>query len=79
MNLYKFSVFLFKLINFLDKGLTDAQIRVHLDKCKRHNNNNDEYMRQNTPQDFWNPFILSFQADDPRNEVLIDTRFKDKK
>ncbi|KAM7358733.1 CTBP-interacting protein [Cochliomyia hominivorax] len=66
-----------KLIDFLDKGLTDAQIKQHLDKCKRHNNPNNDLMRQNTPKDFWNPFILSFQADDPRNEVLIDNRFKD--
>ncbi|XP_065360997.1 uncharacterized protein CtIP isoform X2 [Calliphora vicina] len=66
-----------KLINFLDKGLTDAQIQQHLDKCKYHNNG--DIMRQNTPKDFWNPFILSFQADDPRNVVLIDNRFKDSK
>lgn len=50
---------------------------MHLDKCKRHNN--PEVMRQNTPEGYWNPFILSFQPDDPRNEVLIDNRFKDNK
>ncbi|XP_037827602.1 uncharacterized protein LOC119615667 [Lucilia sericata] len=66
-----------KLINFLDKGLTDLQIQQHLEKS--HQRHYNDIMRQNTPKDFWNPFILSFQADDPRNEVLIDNRFKDKK
>ncbi|KNC20627.1 hypothetical protein FF38_06912 [Lucilia cuprina] len=66
-----------KLINFLDKGLSDEQIQQHLEKT--HQRHLHDMMRQNTPKDFWNPFILSFQADDPRNEVLIDNRFKDKK
>ncbi|TMW50502.1 hypothetical protein DOY81_004430 [Sarcophaga bullata] len=65
-----------KLINFLDNRLTDEQIQQHLDKCKHHNAEN---LRQNTPDGFWNPFILSFQADDPRNEELVDTHLKDRK
>ncbi|XP_073842556.1 CTBP-interacting protein [Musca autumnalis] len=66
-----------KLLRLLPPTLSDREIEMHLDKCKYHNRL--DYMRQNTPDNFWNPFILSFDENDPRNEILIDTRFKDKK
>uniref|UniRef100_A0A1I8MWV4 Uncharacterized protein n=1 Tax=Musca domestica TaxID=7370 RepID=A0A1I8MWV4_MUSDO len=66
-----------KLLRFLPPTLSDREIEMHLNNCKFHNRL--DFMRQNTPENFWNPLILSFEANDPRNEVLIDTRFKNKK
>ncbi|XP_061401715.1 general transcriptional corepressor trfA [Musca vetustissima] len=66
-----------KLLRLLPNTLSDREIEMHLQKCKFHNR--QDFMRQNTPENFWNPFILSFDENDPRNEILIDTRFKDKK
>ncbi|XP_005188935.4 J domain-containing protein DDB_G0295729 [Musca domestica] len=66
-----------KHLRFLPPTLSDREIEMHLNNCKFHNRL--DFMRQNTPENFWNPLILSFEANDPRNEVLIDTRFKNKK
>ncbi|KAL9901699.1 CTBP-interacting protein [Glossina fuscipes fuscipes] len=56
--------------------LTNQEIKKYLSKCSIHN---QLVVTHNTPEDFWNPHIISFKENDPRNEILIDTRFKDKK
>uniref|UniRef100_A0A1A9V550 Uncharacterized protein n=1 Tax=Glossina austeni TaxID=7395 RepID=A0A1A9V550_GLOAU len=56
--------------------LTNQEIKRYLSKCSIHNK---PAVTHNTPEGFWNPHIMSFKENDPRNEVLIDTRFKDKK
>ncbi|KMZ00793.1 uncharacterized protein LOC6738857 isoform X1 [Drosophila simulans] len=58
-----------KFINFMGSNLTDAKIKDYLAKCRH------EDARSSTPPGFWNPHMVSFAEGDPRNEVLIDTRF----
>ncbi|XP_017136124.1 uncharacterized protein LOC108151787 isoform X1 [Drosophila miranda] len=62
-----------KFINFMGSNLNDEKIQLYLSKCK-HNNE-----RTGSPPGFWNPHMVSFAEDDPRNEVLIDTRFRDQR
>ncbi|XP_017060017.1 uncharacterized protein LOC108100555 isoform X2 [Drosophila ficusphila] len=62
-----------KFINFMGTNLTDEKIKDYLEKCRHID------ARSNTPPGFWNPHMVSFAEDDPRNEVLIDTRFRDQR
>ncbi|KAH8361504.1 hypothetical protein KR084_006188 [Drosophila pseudotakahashii] len=62
-----------KFINFMGSNLTDEKIEDYLSKCKH------EDARSSTPPGFWNPLMVSFAEGDPRNEVLIDTRFRDQR
>ncbi|XP_075161507.1 CTBP-interacting protein [Haematobia irritans] len=66
-----------KLLRLLGPHITNREFEMHLNKCNFHNQ--PDFMRQNTPEGFWNPLMLTFDENDPRNEVLIDTRFKDNK
>lgn len=52
-------------------------IQKRIEKCTRHNR--DELDLNLTPEGFWDPFIASLPANDKRREVLIDTRFVDRK
>ncbi|EDW80015.2 uncharacterized protein Dwil_GK12289 [Drosophila willistoni] len=61
-----------KLINFMGANLNEEKIRGYLSRCRHQNN------APLTPPGFWNPLMVSLAPDDPRNEVLIDTRFKSK-
>uniref|UniRef100_A0A1I8PAR5 Uncharacterized protein n=2 Tax=Stomoxys calcitrans TaxID=35570 RepID=A0A1I8PAR5_STOCA len=65
-----------KLYRLLGPNLSDREFELHLNKCSFHNQPD---MPQNTPEGFWNPLMLTFDENDPRNEVLIDNRFKDNK
>ncbi|KAH8293950.1 hypothetical protein KR054_006958 [Drosophila jambulina] len=62
-----------KFINFMGSNLTDEKIKDYLNKCRHVD------ARSSTPPGFWNPHMVSFAEDDPRNEVLIDNRFRDKR
>ncbi|XP_017080961.1 uncharacterized protein LOC108114465 isoform X1 [Drosophila eugracilis] len=62
-----------KFINFMGTNLTDEKIEKYLANCKHVD------AISNTPPGFWNPHMVSFAEDDPRNEVLIDTRFRDQR
>uniref|UniRef100_A0A6P4E9E2 Uncharacterized protein LOC108037892 isoform X1 n=1 Tax=Drosophila rhopaloa TaxID=1041015 RepID=A0A6P4E9E2_DRORH len=62
-----------KFINFMGSNLTDEKIEDYLANCKHVD------PRSSTPPGFWNPHMVSFAEDDPRNEVLIDTRFRDQR
>ncbi|XP_039489387.1 uncharacterized protein LOC120450440 isoform X2 [Drosophila santomea] len=62
-----------KFINFMGSNLTDAKIKDYLAKCRH------EDARSSTPPGFWNPHMVSFAEGDPRNEVLIDSRFWDQR
>ncbi|XP_037933918.1 myb-like protein D [Teleopsis dalmanni] len=66
-----------KYIAFLGDNLSDREIMSHIRQCSRHKE--DELLRWNTPDGFWDPFIRSFNENDPRKEVLIDTRFANKR
>ncbi|KAH8255979.1 hypothetical protein KR026_003757 [Drosophila bipectinata] len=60
-----------KFINFMGPNLTDEKIKSYLRNCKHIRAENE------SPPGFWNPHMVSFDENDPRNEVLIDTRFRD--
>ncbi|KPU78362.1 uncharacterized protein Dana_GF10340, isoform B [Drosophila ananassae] len=60
-----------KFINFMGPNLTDEKIKSYLRNCKHIGDGNA------SPPGFWNPHMVSFAENDPRNEVLIDTRFRD--
>ncbi|XP_022212855.2 uncharacterized protein LOC111067843 [Drosophila obscura] len=62
-----------KFINFMGFHLNDEKIKLYLSKCKHYNE------QTSSPPGFWNPHMVSFAEDDPRNEVLIDTRFRDQR
>ncbi|XP_052848726.1 uncharacterized protein LOC128260067 isoform X2 [Drosophila gunungcola] len=62
-----------KFINFMGSNLTDEKIEDYLANCRHID------ARSSTPPGFWNPHMVSFAEDDPRNEVLIDTRFRDQR
>jgi len=57
----------------MGSNLTDEKIKDYLAKCRH------EDARSSTPPGFWNPHMVSFAEGDPRNEVLIDTRFWDQR
>ncbi|BFF97699.1 uncharacterized protein DMAD_06064 [Drosophila madeirensis] len=59
-----------KFINFMAPHLNDEKIQLYLSTCKHFNDLNA------SPPGFWNPHMVSFAEDDPRNEVLIDDRFQ---
>ncbi|KAH8379893.1 hypothetical protein KR009_007829 [Drosophila setifemur] len=62
-----------KFINFMGSNLTDEKIKSYLSNCKHVD------VRSSTPPGFWNPHMVTFAEDDPRNEVLIDTRFREQR
>jgi len=62
-----------QFINFMGSNLTDEKIEDYLSKCKHVD------ARSSTPPGFWNPLMVSFAEGDPRNEVLIDTRFRNQR
>ncbi|XP_020808929.1 uncharacterized protein LOC110184664 isoform X1 [Drosophila serrata] len=62
-----------KFINFMGSNLTDEKIKDYLNNCRHVD------ARSSTPPGFWNPHMVSFAEDDPRNEVLIDNRFRDQR
>ncbi|KAH8303985.1 hypothetical protein KR018_004395 [Drosophila ironensis] len=62
-----------KFINFMGSNLTDEKIKSYLSNCRHVD------PRSSTPPGFWNPHMVSFAEDDPRNQVLIDNRFRLKK
>ncbi|XP_016956127.1 uncharacterized protein LOC108028693 isoform X2 [Drosophila biarmipes] len=62
-----------KFINFMGSNLTDEKIEDYLSKCRHVD------ARSTTPPGFWNPLMVSFAEGDPRNEVLIDTRFRNQR
>ncbi|KAH8339288.1 hypothetical protein KR074_010575 [Drosophila pseudoananassae] len=64
-------LFPFQFINFMGPNLTDEKIKAYLNNCKHIRDENA------SPPGFWNPHMVSFDENDPRNEVLIDTRFRD--
>ncbi|XP_070141146.1 uncharacterized protein CtIP isoform X1 [Drosophila kikkawai] len=62
-----------KFINFMGSNLTDEKIKDYLNNCRHVD------ARSSTPPGFWNPHMVSFAENDPRNEVLIDNRFRDQR
>ncbi|KAH8257601.1 hypothetical protein KR038_011838 [Drosophila bunnanda] len=62
-----------KFINFMGSNLTEEKIKDYLNNCRHVD------ARSSTPPGFWNPHMVSFAEDDPRNEVLIDNRFRDQR
>ncbi|KAH8274519.1 hypothetical protein KR044_006097 [Drosophila immigrans] len=61
-----------KFINFMSANMTDLQIREYLCNCRHFDYRELDH---NTPPGFWNPHMVSFAEDDPRNEVHVDRRF----
>ncbi|XP_060656229.1 uncharacterized protein LOC132791361 [Drosophila nasuta] len=61
-----------KFINFMGANMTDLQIREYLCNCRHFDHRELDH---NTPDGFWNPHMVSFAEDDPRNKVYVDRRF----
>ncbi|EDW70460.1 uncharacterized protein CtIP isoform X1 [Drosophila virilis] len=59
-----------KFIKFMGTNLNDEKIRRYLSNCRH-----EREQENNTPAGFWNPHMISFSDDDPRNEVHVDRRF----
>ncbi|XP_032599249.1 uncharacterized protein LOC6557505 isoform X2 [Drosophila grimshawi] len=63
-----------KFINFMGNNFDDEKIRKYLSNCRHHD---ERELENNTPDGFWNPHMVSFADDDPRNKVHVDRRFVD--
>lgn len=57
----------------MGSNLTEEKIKDYLNNCRHVD------ARSSTPPGFWNPHMVSFAEDDPRNEVLIDNRFREQR
>ncbi|XP_030376625.1 uncharacterized protein LOC115625633 [Scaptodrosophila lebanonensis] len=65
-----------KFLNIMCAKLTEQEIKNHLKNCTHRI---ERAMRPESPEGFWNPLMVSFSANDPRNEVIIDNRFAGKR
>ncbi|XP_023166725.2 uncharacterized protein LOC111596655 isoform X2 [Drosophila hydei] len=63
-----------KFITFMGTNLSDEKIQMYLNNCRH-----EREFENNTPPGFWNPHMISFTDEDPRNEVHVDRRFVDRR
>lgn len=53
-------------------NLNDEKIQMYLNNCRH-----ERELENNTPPGFWNPHMVSFTDEDPRNKIHVDRRFND--
>lgn len=59
------------------KEFSKEVINKRIEKCTRHNRNEDDLNL--TPEGLWDPFMTSLPADDRRKEVFLDYRLVNQK
>ncbi|KAL5291558.1 hypothetical protein ACFFRR_010770 [Megaselia abdita] len=74
---YKDCIDCMQFIKDYGHELSKEAIDKRIEKCKRHNRNEDDL--DTTPEGFWDPFMRSLPADDRRKEILYDYRLVNQK